>query len=150
MNPHGGFLHPILLLITTGRQNQENAKYISDIRISADNVFKEGNLYLLWFWQNFVLQFHLFLFSFCKISTIEMEFALIVSSDFTPKAHRALVNGKIPESCIFFWVTPILEPWVKPILELHLFWIRAVLFGGHKRSTKRHFFWVTKSEIRIF
>ena len=37
-----------------------------------------------------------------------MEFALIVSSDFAPKARAALVNGKILESCTFFWVTQIL------------------------------------------
>ena len=58
-------------------------------------------VFLLLYWENFTLQFNLLLFSYCNISTIEMEFALIVSLDFTPKARRALVNGKILDRCTF-------------------------------------------------
>ena len=68
-----------------------------------------------------------------------MEFALIVSSDFTPKARAALVNGKILESCTFFWVTHI--------LGLQFFRVKNLesysFSGSHK--FQRHTFFVFKN-----
>ena len=106
--------------------------------ICRQNVFKEGdingNLYLLWYCQNFVLQFNLFLFSYCKISTIEMEFALIVF-------QSARSFGKIRWNSVelhLFSVAQILEP---PFL-LGQTNSRAPPFLNQKNK-ERYFFWVT-------
>ena len=123
--------------------------------ICRQNVFKEGdingNLYLLWFWQNFAFSSICYCFHIAKFPQLKKQnfhnWNGVCFDCFPKRAELSVKFGEILWSCTFslehkFWSHPFY--WVKQILELHLFWIRKTKSGTFSGS---HFFRHQKSQL---